>query len=152
MLGAALGLCCYVRAFSSCSEWGHSPWSAQTSHCSGFSCCQAQAVGVCTDGSTLSHCSRLRNCSRQAFEHRIRSSQGMWNLPGPGVQPVSPALAGRFLSTAAPGKSWALTFLSSQVSPVRGAILELRLYYPLLKIRGVGCQVCGEVRRVRGGI
>jgi len=29
----------------------------------------------------------------------------MWNLSGPGIEPVSPALAGRFLSTVPPGKS-----------------------------------------------
>ena len=29
----------------------------------------------------------------------------MWNLAGPGVEPVSPALAGRFLSTLPPEKS-----------------------------------------------
>ena len=29
----------------------------------------------------------------------------MWDLPGPGLEPVSPALAGRFLTTAPPGKS-----------------------------------------------
>ena len=28
----------------------------------------------------------------------------MWDLPGPGLEPVSPALAGRFLTTASPGK------------------------------------------------
>ena len=28
----------------------------------------------------------------------------MWDLPGPGLKPVSPALAGRFLTTAPPGK------------------------------------------------
>ena len=28
----------------------------------------------------------------------------MWDLPGPGLQPVSPALAGGFLTTAPPGK------------------------------------------------
>ena len=28
----------------------------------------------------------------------------MWNLPGPGLEPVSPALAGGFLTTAPPGK------------------------------------------------
>ena len=32
-------------------------------------------------------------------------SHGMWNLPGPGIKPVSPAFAGRFLSTAPTGKS-----------------------------------------------
>ena len=29
----------------------------------------------------------------------------MWNLPGPGIEPVSPALAGRFSTTGPPGKS-----------------------------------------------
>ena len=29
----------------------------------------------------------------------------MWDLPGPGLEPVSPALPGRFLTTAPPGKS-----------------------------------------------
>ena len=29
----------------------------------------------------------------------------MWDLPGPGIEPVSPALAGRFLATVPPGKS-----------------------------------------------
>ena len=29
----------------------------------------------------------------------------MWNLPGPGIELVSPALAGRFLLTVPPGKS-----------------------------------------------
>ena len=28
----------------------------------------------------------------------------MWDLPGPGLEPVSPALAGGFLTTAPPGK------------------------------------------------
>ena len=29
----------------------------------------------------------------------------MWDLPGPGLEPVSPALAGGFLTTEPPGKS-----------------------------------------------
>ena len=29
----------------------------------------------------------------------------MWDLPGPGLEPVSLALAGEFLTTAPPGKS-----------------------------------------------
>ena len=29
----------------------------------------------------------------------------MWDLPGPGIEPMSPALAGGFLTTAPPGKS-----------------------------------------------
>ena len=34
----------------------------------------------------------------------------MWNLPGPGIEPVSPALAGGFLTTAPPGKSYIIVF------------------------------------------
>ena len=28
----------------------------------------------------------------------------MWDLPGPGIKPVSPALAGEFFTTEPPGK------------------------------------------------
>ena len=31
--------------------------------------------------------------------------RGMWDLPGPGIESVSPALAGGFLTTVPPGKS-----------------------------------------------
>ena len=34
----------------------------------------------------------------------------MWDLPRPGLEPVSPALAGRFLTTAPPGKSLKIYF------------------------------------------
>ena len=47
-----------------------------------------------------------------ALEHRVSSwgAQasllcGMWELPGPGIEPVSPALAGRFFSNEPPGKT-----------------------------------------------
>ena len=35
----------------------------------------------------------------------------MWDLPGPGLEPGSPALAGRFLTTAPPGESQDTRFL-----------------------------------------
>ena len=35
----------------------------------------------------------------------------MWDLPGPGLEPESPALAGGFLTTAPPGKPYACPFL-----------------------------------------
>ena len=35
----------------------------------------------------------------------------MWDLPGPGIKPVSPALAGGFSTTVPPGKSLFLLFL-----------------------------------------
>ena len=35
----------------------------------------------------------------------LKLIQYMWDLPGPGLKPMSPALAGGFLTTAPPGKS-----------------------------------------------
>ena len=44
-LGTPLGL--VLRLFSSCSEQGLlSSWGAWASHCGGFSCCRAQALGL----------------------------------------------------------------------------------------------------------
>ena len=34
----------------------------------------------------------------------------MWDLPGPGLEPVSPALARGFLTTAPPGRGSVLNF------------------------------------------
>ena len=36
---------------------------------------------------------------------------GMWDLPGPGIQPVSPALAGKFSATGPPRKTWVFFFV-----------------------------------------
>ena len=36
---------------------------------------------------------------------------GTWDPPEPGIEPVSPALARRFLTTGPPGKPSALTFV-----------------------------------------
>ena len=42
---------------------------------------------------------RLSSCGSQA-----QLLHGVWDLPRPGLEPVSPALAGRFSTTAPPGK------------------------------------------------
>ena len=42
---------------------------------------------------------RLSNCGSRA-----QLLRGMWDPPRPGLEPVSPALAGRLSSTAPPGK------------------------------------------------
>ena len=44
---------------------------------------------------------RISSCGSRA--HLLR---GMWDLPRPGLEPVSLALAGRFSTTAPPGKPW----------------------------------------------
>ena len=47
----------------------------------------------------------------------------MWDLPRPGLEPVSPALAGRFSTTAPPGKPSSIfyyTYLFNKVSFLHG--------------------------------
>ena len=53
----------------------------------------------------------LNSCSSEALEHRLGSCgtqvlfpHAMWDLPGLGIKPVSPALAGGFFTTKLPGK------------------------------------------------
>jgi len=40
----------------------------------------------------------------------------MWDLPGPGIEPMSPAMAGGFFPTESPGKPKPVTFKLKFVS------------------------------------
>ena len=62
---------------------------------------------------------RLSNCGSRA-----QLLRGMWDLPRPGLEPVFPALAGRFSTTAPPGKPWSQTFKWGNLGVVSGAGLE----------------------------
>ena len=42
--------------------------------------------------------------------------RGIWDLLGPGLKPVLPALAGRFLTTAPPGKSPTLLLVCVEIT------------------------------------
>ena len=68
----------------------------QASHCGGFSCCRAQALLA---RASVVVARRLSSCG--SWAQLLRS---MWDLPRPGLEPMSPALAGRFLTTVPPGK------------------------------------------------
>ena len=64
-----------------------------------------------------STCAGFSSCGSRALERRLSSCgpraqllRGMQGLPRPGLEPVSPALAGGFLTTVPPGKPIALTF------------------------------------------
>ena len=84
------------------------PCSARASHCGGFSCCGARAVGVWASV-VVAH--GLSSCSLRAVEHKCSSCwMGLvapWHVGSSwtGIEPMSPALAGGFLTTAPPGKS-----------------------------------------------
>ena len=69
-----------ARGLLSCGEWG---LLFASSHCGDFSCCGAWALG-----------SGLRSCGTPAS-----LPWGTCTVPRPGVEPVSPALAGRLWTT-----------------------------------------------------
>ena len=57
---ATLGLRCCARAFSSCGVW--------SSHCGGFSCCGARALGA---RALVVVALRLSSCGSWALERRL---------------------------------------------------------------------------------
>ena len=81
--------------------------------------------------STGSRCVGFSSCGARVLECRLSSCaartqllRGMWDLPGPGLEPLSPALAGRFLTTVSPWK-FALTFL--YLCTIKGFIPNLQV-------------------------
>ena len=84
-----LGLRFCERAFSSCGGQGplfivvHGPLTV--------------AASLVAEHKLQMH--RLSSCGSRA-----QLLRGTWDLPRPGLEPVSPALAGRFSTTAPPGK------------------------------------------------
>ena len=93
---AVLGLCFCARAFSSCGKWGSLFIAVR---------------GPLTIAASLVAEHRLQTRRLSNCGSRAQLLRGMWDLPRPGLDPVSPALAGRFSTTAPPGKPPA-TFLS----------------------------------------
>ena len=98
---AVLGLRFCARAFSSCGKWGplfiavHRPLT----------------IAASLVAEHRLQTGRLSNCGSWAQLFR-----GMWDLPRPGLEPMSPALAGRFSTTAPPGKP-PLCLLIGKFSP-----------------------------------
>ena len=86
---AALGLCFCVRAFSSCGERGPL-----------FIVVRGPLTIVASF--VAEHRLQMRRLS--SCGSRAELLRGMWDLPRPGLEPVSPALAGRFSTTAPPRK------------------------------------------------
>ena len=86
---AVLGLRFCASAFSSCGKWGplfiavRGPLTI--------------AASLVTEHRLQTR--RLSNCGSRA-----QLLRGMWDLPRPQLEPVCPALAGRFSTTAPPGK------------------------------------------------
>ena len=94
---AVLGLHFCARAFSSCGKWGplfiavHGPLT----------------IAASPIAEHRLQTRRLSNCGSRA-----QLLRGTWDLPRPGLEPMSPALAGRLSTTAPPGKPLCINFLS----------------------------------------
>ena len=86
---AVLGLRFCARAFSSCGKWG--PRFVAVSG--------PLTVAASPVAEHRLQTRRLSNCGSRA-----QSLRGTWDPPRPGLEPVSPALAGRPSTTAPPGK------------------------------------------------
>ena len=86
---AVLGLHFCARAFSSCGKRG--PLF--------IAVCRPLTIAASLVAEHRLQTRRLSNCGSRA-----QLIRGMWDLPRPGLEPVSPALAGRFSTTAPPGK------------------------------------------------
>ena len=88
---------------------------ARASHCGGVSCCGARALGM---WASVVMARGLSSCGSWALEGRLSSCGArayllcsMWDLPGLGLEPVFPELAGGFLTTVPPGKPHSTDFL-----------------------------------------
>ena len=89
-------------------DWGLlSSCDTQATNCSGFSLCRAWALGHMGSSS----------CSLQCLVHRL-SSCGTWNLPGSGIKPRSPTLAGGFFTTEPSGKPWSACICVSSLEKI----------------------------------
>ena len=86
---AVLGLRFCARAFSSCGKRGPLFMAVR---------------GPLIIAASLVAEHRLQTRMLSNCGSRAQSLHGMWDLPRPGLEPVSPALAGRLPTTAPPGK------------------------------------------------
>ena len=83
-----------ARAFSSCGKWGPLFITVRG----------PLTVAASLVVEHMLQTRRLSSCGSWA-----QLLCGMWDLPRPGLEPVSPALAGRFSTTAPPGKPGSLS-------------------------------------------
>ena len=110
---AVLGLRFCARAFSSCGKWGPHFIAVR---------------GPLTITASLVAEHRLQTHRFSSCGSRAQLLRGMWDLPRPGLEPVSPALAGRFSTTAPPGKPLCI-FLKLKIElPYDSAIPLLGIY------------------------
>ena len=73
--------------------------------------------GPLTIAASLAVKHRLQTRRLSSCGSRAQSLRGMWDPPRPGLEPVSPALAGRLSTTAPPWKPYLYYFKSGEKNP-----------------------------------
>ena len=108
------------RLFSSCREQSLlSSCGVWAFHCNDISLLLAEDKLQSSQASVVV-ARGLSSCGSRCPEHWLNSCDilaqllcGMWDLPGPGIEPMSPALAGRFFTTEALGTRGAQEYFSN---------------------------------------
>ena len=109
----------------------------------------ARALSSCSERGPLfiTVCGPLTIAASLVVEHRVQTRRlsscgswaqllrGMWDLPRPGLEPVSPALAGRFSTTVPPGKPTIFFFKQDLY------IYLILFIYLFLAVLGLHCSV-----------
>ena len=88
-----------ARAFSSYGKWG--PLFIAVQGPLFIAVCGPLTIAAPPAAGHRLQTRRLSSCGSRA-----QLLRGLWDLPRPGLEPVSPALAGRFSTTAPPGKPY----------------------------------------------
>ena len=110
---AVLGLRFCARAFSGCGERGPLFIAVH---------------GPLTIAASLVAEHRLRTRRLSSCGSRAQLLCGMWDPPRPGLEPVSPALAGRVSTTAPPGKLQCFLFQEIALLYITQIFLCFRIY------------------------
>ena len=95
-----------ARAFSSCSKWG--PLFIAVRGPLFITVRRPFTIAAPPVAGHRLQMRRLSSCGSRA-----QLLRGMWDLPRPGLEPVSPALAGRFSTTVPPGKPCPIPFFKN---------------------------------------
>ena len=135
---AVLDLHFCAKAFSSCGKWGP---------------LFITVCGPLTIAASFVAEHRLQTCRLSNCGSRAQLLRGLWDLPRPGLEPVSPALAGRFSTTAPPEKPRHIHSLSSKFlkwanHPFSSFLILLFLVFLSLGYLAKVCQYCLSFQKI----
>ena len=100
LLLAVPGLCCCTDFSLVVKRGAILCCIVQASHGGDLPCCGDRALG---HGGSVVAAPGLESTGSVVVGYKLSWLHGMWDLPSPGIEPVSPTLAGGFFTTEPPG-------------------------------------------------